>query len=104
MINSPMRLTKIVKILNELTSPKEETEAARVCGPFPEKTIPLQVSPIGIIPKPRKPLYTCHCRKEPASSRAIAKELATLSYIKIQDLAGIKSAYRIALVHLDDRS
>ena len=104
---------------------KEESDTARVCGPFPAKKAPCQLhlSPIGIIPKPHKPnkwrLIVDMSSPEGASiNDSIAKDLATLSYIGIQDVArvilglgkgsllskiDVKSAYRIVPVHPADR-
>ena len=70
---------------------KEESDTARVCGPFPAKKAPCQLhlSPIGIIPKPHKPnkwrLIVDMSSPEGASiNDSIAKDLATLSYIGIK--------------------
>ena len=75
---------------------KEESDTPRVCGPFPAKKAPFQLylSPIGIIPKPHKPnkwrLIVDMSSPEGASiNDSIAKDLATLSYIGIQDVARV---------------
>ena len=102
----------------------KESKEARVCGPLPGSAIPgLHISPLGIIPKPHKPkkwrlIVDMSSPEGTSVNDGIAKELATLSYISIQDVAreivelgkgtllakiDIKSAYRVVPVHPEDR-
>ena len=103
-----------------------EREAKRVLGPLdPAMLARYQVhySPIGIIPKPHKPnkfrlIVDMSSPAEASVNDGIDSKLATLTYIRIQDVArqilqlgrgtliakiDIKSAYRIIPVHPDDR-
>lgn len=103
---------------------QEEVDLGRVIGPLPkESSHGIHISPFGVIPKSGKPgkwrlIVDMSSPRGQSINNGISEELSSLSYISVDDVArvvallgrntllakvDIKSAYRMVLVHPQDR-
>ena len=103
---------------------EEEVRLGRLIGPLPQEVLPVvHCSPIGIIPKQHKPgkwwlIHDLSSPKGASVNDGILADYSSLSYVSvdqvIQEIVAlgpgtllakldIRSAYRIVLVHNDDR-